>query len=326
MGASEAFKDAVKAGKLTEALMLAMSQAVELKITTWVVSPEAREKQGKRLKTKLNLIEGIENEIGEELIGKYEEVQNLHFSQVAAGSETIRNNLESLEKMLRLMVTLQQDRENNEQIREREKQLPGEQGTEVNPQVSYLEENREPREKLEGEVEKKELETEEAEANYLEENIELIENLETEANTQEIFLEGNIEENLEFEANYQYLAEQPEFEIDLEVKENLEVLILEEKPILETIEESALEAEWEEVLEAEEVSNQSKQEDDEEWGDWMEEEPEATIPQIETLDLEDDKGWEEDLETNPEIEAEKDGSFSFEDWINDENKEHSEKQ
>ena len=85
MKSSEEFKQALRAGKLNEAFLVAMSNAPELHITTWVTSASdthdweshSQPQAGKCLRTHINLIEGkIENEIGEQFVGdRYPEIQ-----------------------------------------------------------------------------------------------------------------------------------------------------------------------------------------------------------------------------------------------------------
>ncbi|MGK7878250.1 MAG: hypothetical protein AB4426_34585 [Xenococcaceae cyanobacterium] len=122
MAFSDDFKEALRAGKLAEAFVLAISKAVELNITTWVASPKddlnqsvtvGQAQPGKRLRTRINLVQGkIENEIGDQFIGSgsYKELQQFHLEQVKAGNQTIKNNLESLQKMFRLMAEIQQQK------------------------------------------------------------------------------------------------------------------------------------------------------------------------------------------------------------------------
>ena len=107
MAASEEFKAKIKAGEIFEALTLAMSEAIELEITTWVGeegdtnSPNGSE-PGKRMQTRINLVEGkMENEVGSEFIGNgpYQELQEFHQTQVKQGRQMILDNLESLQKM-----------------------------------------------------------------------------------------------------------------------------------------------------------------------------------------------------------------------------------
>ena len=121
MTSSEDFQQALREGKLNEALAIAVSQVPELKITTSITSssPNAEVKNNaesntsvpiKRLHTRINLVEGeIHNEISEELMGNavYQEVQQFHFEQVARGHQTIQKNLESLQNMFRLITTVQ---------------------------------------------------------------------------------------------------------------------------------------------------------------------------------------------------------------------------
>ena len=120
MTSSEDFKQALREGKLNDALAIAISQIPELKITTSItssLSPETEDDSEtknpppiKRLHTRINLVEGeIHNEISEELMGNgvYQDVQQFHFEQVARGHQTIQKNLESLQNMFRLMTTVQ---------------------------------------------------------------------------------------------------------------------------------------------------------------------------------------------------------------------------
>ncbi|MGF1540264.1 MAG: hypothetical protein ACFCU5_07400 [Pleurocapsa sp.] len=109
MTAIEEFREKMKAGAIFEALTLAMSEAVELKITTWVATsgiennPNGDESQpGYRLHTRINLVNGeVENEIGSEFINNpnYAQLQQLHLEQVQQGRETLIRNIESLQAM-----------------------------------------------------------------------------------------------------------------------------------------------------------------------------------------------------------------------------------
>ncbi len=113
MASSDDFKALLKAGNITEALALALSEAVELKFTTWVASGDDVEatqaKPGNRLHTRINTIEGeVEHEIGEEFIGNgpYRELRQFHLDQVAEGSKIVQNNLKSLQKLFEVLVAL----------------------------------------------------------------------------------------------------------------------------------------------------------------------------------------------------------------------------
>ncbi|NES80423.1 MAG: hypothetical protein F6K10_02635, partial [Moorea sp. SIO2B7] len=122
MASSEDFKEALRAGKLTEAFVMAMSKATELNIITWVASSEeqllpsakvASAKPGYRMRTRLNLVEGsIDNEIGDQFIGSgpYQELRQFHLEQVVRGTQAIKNNLDSLNKLFRLLAVLQQQK------------------------------------------------------------------------------------------------------------------------------------------------------------------------------------------------------------------------
>jgi hypothetical protein len=114
MPSSDDFREQLKAGNITEALALALSQAAGLKITTWVTSAtdEAETTPGKpgdRLRTHINTIEGkLENEIGDRFIGNgpYRELRQFHFDQVAESSKIIQSNLKSLQKLFEVLVAL----------------------------------------------------------------------------------------------------------------------------------------------------------------------------------------------------------------------------
>ncbi len=107
MTAIEEFRAKMKAGAIFDALTLAMSEAVELKITTWVASSDLdnstdESQPGYRLHTRINLVNGeVENEIGSEFINNpdYAQLQQLHLEQVQQGRETLIKNIESLQAM-----------------------------------------------------------------------------------------------------------------------------------------------------------------------------------------------------------------------------------
>lgn len=115
MTAIEEFKQKIRERKLLEAFTLAASEAIELKITTWVSSSNletqaiiAKDKPFSEscLRTRINLVNGeIDNEIGSEIIKNqdYAELKKLHQEQVKKGRETILRNLESLQKMFAIL-------------------------------------------------------------------------------------------------------------------------------------------------------------------------------------------------------------------------------
>ena len=112
MTSSEDFKQALRSGNLREAFLLAMSKAPKLQITTWIASPQdnpTQPKGDKGLRTYINSLEGkIDNEIGEQLLGdRHPEIQQFHYQQVTQWHQTIQQNLESLQKMFRLMAAFQ---------------------------------------------------------------------------------------------------------------------------------------------------------------------------------------------------------------------------
>jgi hypothetical protein len=107
MTAMEEFREKIRAGAIFDALTLAMSEAIELKITTWVAGsdtdiPDEASQPGYRLRTRMNLVSGeVENEIGSEFMNNpaYADLQKLHLEQVQQGREVLIKNLESLQAM-----------------------------------------------------------------------------------------------------------------------------------------------------------------------------------------------------------------------------------
>ena len=114
MASSDDFREKLKAGNITEALTLALTEAATLTITTQVLSGtedlgENQAKPGYRLQTQINAIEGaIENEIGEQFLGNgpYRELLQFHQDQVAQSNLMIQNNLQSLQKLFEVLIAL----------------------------------------------------------------------------------------------------------------------------------------------------------------------------------------------------------------------------
>ncbi|MBR8828742.1 MAG: hypothetical protein DSM107014_12720 [Gomphosphaeria aponina SAG 52.96 = DSM 107014] len=104
MSASEEFKEKIKSGQIYEAFTLAMSEAIELKITTWVTSSDTETPAlSNSLSTRINMVENeIENQIGSQLLenGHYQELLKFHLEQVQDGRQIVEKNLEGLQKML----------------------------------------------------------------------------------------------------------------------------------------------------------------------------------------------------------------------------------
>ena len=116
MGVSNEFKAQLKAGKIVEALTLALSEAIELEITTWVssansdTSPGVRTDQplaGHSMRTRINIVDGdIENEVGSEFLnsGPYNELREFHLQQVHEGREIIQENLANLQQLFTVLT------------------------------------------------------------------------------------------------------------------------------------------------------------------------------------------------------------------------------
>ena len=115
MSATEEFKQKILAGEIFEALTLAMSEATELEVTTWVSKTPGDDQQpqpGDYLRTRVNLVGGeIENEIGSRFVNSEvdKELLELHLQQVKEGHQTVLNNLESLQKMFVVLTSILSD-------------------------------------------------------------------------------------------------------------------------------------------------------------------------------------------------------------------------
>jgi len=123
MTTSEEFKEKLKAGEIVDALTLAMSEAIELKITTWVSSAQSEQSSpGYRMCTRMNIVDGnINNEIGTHFIGNgpYTELREFHMEQVLEGRNIIRQNLESLQQLFKVIAsTLSQLPRDSRQVQE----------------------------------------------------------------------------------------------------------------------------------------------------------------------------------------------------------------
>lgn len=111
MAASNEFRQYLKEGKVVDALTLALGEAIELEITTWVSTDESpatsEPSPGSRMRTRINLVDGdINNEVGSQFIGSgpYTELRDFHLQQVQEGRDIIKQNLESLQQMFVLLA------------------------------------------------------------------------------------------------------------------------------------------------------------------------------------------------------------------------------
>lgn len=114
MTISQEFKEKIRAGKFREALILALSESVELKVTTWIVSNSQETESDQYISTEVNLVEGeITNSIAQEMLGNpaYQELCKLHFDQVKQGQQIVFNNLKSFQTMLAFLEGASDSRE-----------------------------------------------------------------------------------------------------------------------------------------------------------------------------------------------------------------------
>jgi hypothetical protein len=110
MTIKDSFKEKIKQGNLKDALVSVVTEAVELKITTWVSTEEenspSKPRRGHYIRTKMNILDGdIENEIGDQFINKksYSELQQFHLEQVKGGHQIVQTNLENIHKMFEIL-------------------------------------------------------------------------------------------------------------------------------------------------------------------------------------------------------------------------------
>lgn len=116
MATSDEFRRYLRDGRIAEALTLALGEAIELEITTWVSTGEgsltsyntiSQPSPGYRMKTRINIVDGdIDNEVGAQFIssGPYSELRDFHLQQVQDGQDIIKSNIESLQQMFVLMA------------------------------------------------------------------------------------------------------------------------------------------------------------------------------------------------------------------------------
>ena len=118
MAISDDFKEQLKAGRIVDALTLALGESVELEITTWVsssknadtgTSSEAEKPTpDSRMRTRMNIVDGaIDNEVGSRFIGNgpYTELRQFHMEQVKQGRQIIQHNLENLQQLFTVLTS-----------------------------------------------------------------------------------------------------------------------------------------------------------------------------------------------------------------------------
>jgi hypothetical protein len=114
---SQDFRDKLASNNIVEALQMALSEAIELKITTWVSDSDIPNTQNtadeappcNRMRSRINIVDGdIETEIGSKFLGSgpYSELKDFHMKQVDEGRTIIRQNLESLKELFGILVSM----------------------------------------------------------------------------------------------------------------------------------------------------------------------------------------------------------------------------
>jgi hypothetical protein len=102
----------IEAGKIFEALTIAISEAVELEITTCIDSSDLDQIKpsvsDSLLRTRLNLLDGtVDHEIDLKLVDNpaYPELQRWHIEQVKQKQNSLIENLASLEKLRQVFLS-----------------------------------------------------------------------------------------------------------------------------------------------------------------------------------------------------------------------------
>lgn len=283
MASSDEFRKALRAGKLTDAFVLAISKAHQLNITTSIASPEQNSSPSatssaagtrSRLRTRLDLVEGkIDNEIDEQFLDNplYQRVQQFHRQQVNRGHHTIAQNLETLQQMFRLLITLQKQQiEGNYRefgwLDVATESLPSDKAlrqhspSEIpknNPTIETTEEVSQPAEKVNSDSS----------------------GAAAPAKRDRISTPTSVESNLERQ-------EEEESEVEPTAIESIEAEV-ETKAYILSLED--LETENEEV-----IPTQAEEED---WGDWLEED-DAALLDLASLEGEEEEEWQEGKENN----------------------------
>jgi len=118
MSASDEFKSEIRNNELDtdsigKALKTALTEAIELKITTWVVPAgegnalaSGEPKPGYRMRTRINIVDGdIDNEVGSPFVasGPYSELREFHLSQVQESRAILQQNLQSLQQLFGML-------------------------------------------------------------------------------------------------------------------------------------------------------------------------------------------------------------------------------
>ncbi|NEO29332.1 MAG: hypothetical protein F6K36_02535 [Symploca sp. SIO3C6] len=111
MGISDEFKAKLKAGEIFDAINLALEEAIELKITTWVCSSNpdiqdptapAQPTADASIHTRINIVDGnIDNQVGSQFVGNglYTELRPFHIEQMQQGRRIIYQNLGNLQQL-----------------------------------------------------------------------------------------------------------------------------------------------------------------------------------------------------------------------------------
>jgi hypothetical protein len=103
MSQQEEFKQAIEQGNLQEALLIAFSNNIELKITTSLVFPNHNECYS--WQSNLNLLEGLETEISDKLLEEeFKNFRYFHCQQIEQAYKTWDKNRETLVRIIKILA------------------------------------------------------------------------------------------------------------------------------------------------------------------------------------------------------------------------------
>lgn len=103
MSLYQEFQTAIQAGQLREALLIAFSNNLELKITTSLVS--STKNQSYSWHSQLNLVEGLETKVSRELVDdNYQNLYQFHAQQIERAYQIWDKNRATLSEVLQLLA------------------------------------------------------------------------------------------------------------------------------------------------------------------------------------------------------------------------------
>jgi hypothetical protein len=291
MSVKKQFKDAIKAGNLKEAFLIAFSNNLKFQATTSIICAENNQPYSWR--SKISLLEGLETKISPQLLNdKYKNINQFHQRQVNQADETWQKNRETLIKVFQILAGIPRKQEIDEENEEETFDLAVE-----NPDLKELADIEIVSEKLniddfslDNEAENKEeggdLQVEKTPT----EGVAKIETVSEELNIDDFSLDNEMENEQET-----LNQERENIESDNAKEEDWGDLLngMEDMEETENINETPSES-----------SSKLETENDQDWGEWLEEgdlSANASTAKIEEIEWEDEENWE-DFDPNRPVE------------------------